>query len=134
VDMARAGTVEEDGLFTGGQPVAHLDADGIAGLYRAAVGYLLIDVDVQFFQRNGFRLRDRGEGQDDSTAQCGDDELTGATVLAAVFGRGFHREAPTVDLDLGISTGQANGNRGLGHGGKFPYFQVYSSGKTGVTL
>jgi hypothetical protein len=46
----------------------------------------LIDVDVQCFQRNGFGLRDRGEGQDDSAAQGGDDELAGATVLAAVFG------------------------------------------------
>lgn len=119
VDVAGAGAVEEDGFFAWAETIAHIDTDAVASFYGSTVGHLLIDADLQLVHRNGLGLRDRGEGQDDSTAQSGDDEFAGAPVLAVDVGRCFNREASAVDLDLGIFPGQANGDWRLGHWANF---------------
>jgi hypothetical protein len=84
--------------------------DGVAGFDRAGLEDLLVDVDFQFLQVDAFGPRDRGEGQDDSATQGGNDKFSWAAVTAPVLCRGFHHDSAPVDLHEGIFAGQAYGD------------------------
>ena len=80
VNITGPGHIEQKGSLPLAQARAQIDVHIIRWHCGSSLIDMESDVDVNFFERNLFVFRDRGDGQCDSTAEGGQDQLNGAHI------------------------------------------------------